>query len=134
MQAIRDSARRLGFSELEILQLIAERLEFGQRKYGVFVLDAPGREWIKEFREEQLDGAVYSACAQLTASDPASRAQARELLAISLRGVYGSLQKPKLNWTDRIYFAILGREGVILMATFLFIAILAISGWYLARG
>lgn len=44
--------------ELETIALLAERIEFGAGKYGP--LHIGSKNWIKEMREEQLDGAVYA--------------------------------------------------------------------------
>lgn len=45
-------------AELETIALLAERIEFGAGKYGP--LHIGSKNWIKEMREEQLDGAVYA--------------------------------------------------------------------------
>ncbi len=50
----------LGEIELEILALIAGRLNMGQKQYGAFQRD-DSRDWRKETLAEVLDAMVYSA-------------------------------------------------------------------------
>ncbi len=51
----------LGEDERAILEVIAERLLFGQKNYGKFDLLTDKREFLREAFEEDLDGLVYRA-------------------------------------------------------------------------
>lgn len=127
---IYQTAKSLEVDELRIIQMVSERLDFGQKKYNCFVLDSDVRDFVKEYSEEALDGVVYSACAAMKAENAAERAVAGKLLEIALCGVQEStrdaIAKPavKPSLSDRLYFALLGKEVPFMLS--LFVAILLV--------
>ena len=57
------AATQLGSEELEVLTLIAERLQAGERVYGRLTLENDPRDFRREALEECADGLVYATAA-----------------------------------------------------------------------
>ena len=72
--SLRASILALGIDEVRVLQSLADRLQAGQRQYGLLRLESDRRDFRgKEAREEIEDSLVYFACAWLLAETRKSR-------------------------------------------------------------
>lgn len=50
---------------LDVAIGLAERMLTGRKRYAPLALATDPRDWVKEAREEMLDGAAYLACAMV---------------------------------------------------------------------
>lgn len=60
----------LGFDELRVLSLIAERLEMGRAEHGVMDIHGDTRDWAVELGHEAADALVYAAAVRIQAGEP----------------------------------------------------------------
>jgi hypothetical protein len=51
---------RLNSDELEVIHVFIAKLEAGKLKHGPLDLDSDRRDLLKEWEEEQIDGAMYA--------------------------------------------------------------------------